>query len=103
MEIYKTKLFIYSWKKKQDYQQQSTGLESCLPDRPLLDITRITAELNTEYRSLFGVSCLRDKEIWTRGDVGIVKLYNLKGELVKSVKTVSGDKPADIVVMLAVI
>ena len=62
-------------KKKQDYQQQSTGLESCLPDRPLLDITLITAELNTEYRSLFGVS----------------------------VKTVSGNKPADIVVMLAVI
>ena len=46
------------------------------------------------------MSCLCDKKIWTRGDVGIMKLYNLKGELVKSVKTVSGNKPADIVVML---
>lgn len=60
----------------------------------------MAAELSTEYSTLFGVSCLRDKEVWARGNGGIMKLYYLKGELVKSVKTISGNKPSDIAVML---
>ena len=44
------------------------------------------------------MSCLSDEEIWTSGDNKIMKLYNLNGELLKSVQTKSGNIPRDIAV-----
>nr|XP_034315004.1 uncharacterized protein LOC117684955 [Crassostrea gigas] len=71
------------------------------PDRPLIDVPRIITEINTEYgesNGLFSVSCLRDEELWTRGQDNKMSLYNLQGELVKSVNTKSGYQPSDIAV-----
>lgn len=54
------------------------------PDRPLIDEQRVVKDINTQYTAsikLRGASCLN---VWTCGfDEQIMKLYNLKGELVK--------------------
>lgn len=57
------------------------------PDRPLIDEQRVVKDINTQYTAsikLRGASCLSDENVWTCGfDEQIMKLYNLKGELVK--------------------
>ena len=64
--------------------------------RPLLDVPHLVTEIPTMgYSELYHVSCLNDQEIWTSGDK-IMKLYSLQGELLKSVKTKSGNMPLDI-------
>ena len=44
------------------------------------------------------MSCLSDEEIWTSGDNKIMKLYNPKGEVLKSVQTKSGNDQTGIAV-----
>ncbi|XP_065938845.1 tripartite motif-containing protein 2-like [Magallana gigas] len=85
---------------EQVYTMESPGAESSPPDRPLIDVPRIITQINTKYGeyTLRDVSCLSDEEMWTRGDDKIMRLYNLSGELVKSVKTKSGNYPQDIAV-----
>uniref|UniRef100_K1RT36 Tripartite motif-containing protein 2 n=1 Tax=Magallana gigas TaxID=29159 RepID=K1RT36_MAGGI len=80
------------------YTMESPGAESSPPDRPLIDVPRIITQINTEYGQLFSVSCLSDEEMWTRGPDNIIRLYNLRGKLVKSVQTKSGNRPWDIAV-----
>ncbi|XP_065930063.1 E3 ubiquitin-protein ligase TRIM71-like [Magallana gigas] len=70
------------------------------PDRPLIDLPRITTEINTMYGNgelclLRSVSCLSDDDIWMCGSGNTVRLYNLQGELVQ---TKSGIVPWDIAV-----
>ncbi|XP_022298083.1 uncharacterized protein LOC111107264 [Crassostrea virginica] len=86
--------------KEQGYTVPSPGAESSPQARPLLDVPRVITDIPTtgyEY-DLYNVSCLSDEEIWTSGDNKIMKLYNLKGELLKSVQTKSGNEPQDIAV-----
>nr|XP_022305042.1 uncharacterized protein LOC111112037 isoform X1 [Crassostrea virginica] len=84
---------------EQGYTVPSPGAESSPPVRPLLDVPRLVTDIpTTGYGRLYNVSCLSDEEIWTSGGVKIMKLYNLKGELLKSVQTKSGDTPWDIAV-----
>nr|XP_034314991.1 E3 ubiquitin-protein ligase TRIM71-like [Crassostrea gigas] len=88
---------------EQVYTVDSPGAESSPPDRPLIDVyvPRIITQINTEYgdsNRLRSVSCLRDEELWTCGEDNKMRLYNLKGKLVKSVQTKSGSKPWDIAV-----
>ncbi|XP_052677137.1 tripartite motif-containing protein 2-like isoform X1 [Crassostrea angulata] len=87
------------------YTMESPGAESSPPDRPLIDVPRIITQINTGYPSigffnpLRSVSCLSDDKMWTCGYKDkIMILYNLSGELVKSVKTKSGHHPYDIAV-----
>nr|XP_034330766.1 E3 ubiquitin-protein ligase TRIM71-like [Crassostrea gigas] len=74
------------------------------PDRTLIDAPQIITEINTEYggflHGLLSVSCGSDEEVWTRGQDNEIRLYNLLGELVKSVQTKSGKKPYDIAATL---
>lgn len=72
------------------------------PDRPLIDEQRVVTDINTQYTAsikLRGASCLSDENVWTCSfDEKIMKLYNLKGELVKKkFKTKSGNSSCDIV------
>ncbi|XP_065939123.1 E3 ubiquitin-protein ligase TRIM71-like [Magallana gigas] len=80
------------------YTMESPGAESSPPDRPLIDVPRIITQIDTECRGLCSVSCLSDEEMWTCGGDNIMRLYNLRGELVKSVQTKSGIVPQDIAV-----
>uniref|UniRef100_K1S016 Uncharacterized protein n=1 Tax=Magallana gigas TaxID=29159 RepID=K1S016_MAGGI len=84
--------------KEHGYTMESPGAESSPPDRPLIDVPRIITQIDTKCRVLYSVSCLSDEEMWTRGDDNIMRLYNLSGELVKSVQTKSGNAPRDIAV-----
>ncbi|XP_078321373.1 uncharacterized protein LOC111115455 [Crassostrea virginica] len=88
-------LSIFSIKtEEQGYTMPSPEAESSPSARPLLDVPRLITDIPTYY--LYNVSCLSDEEIWTSGDNKIMKLYNLKGELLKSVKTKSGYQPEGI-------
>nr|XP_022304503.1 uncharacterized protein LOC111111680 isoform X1 [Crassostrea virginica]XP_022304504.1 uncharacterized protein LOC111111680 isoform X1 [Crassostrea virginica] len=69
-------------------------------DKTLSDKPQILIDIPTTGYGLglYNVSCLSDEEIWTRGNNKIMKLYNLKGKLLKSVQTKSGNWPRDIAV-----
>ncbi|XP_052706414.1 uncharacterized protein LOC128181889 [Crassostrea angulata] len=75
------------------------------PDRPLIDVPRIITEINTKYNGmiflnqLHSVSCASDKELWMCSLYkNKMRLYNVQGEIVKSVQTKSGNNPSDIAV-----
>ncbi|XP_065941362.1 E3 ubiquitin-protein ligase TRIM71-like [Magallana gigas] len=76
---------------EQDYSKPT-------PDRVLLKgVPHVITTIDTGYKELCGVSCLSDTGVWTRGWANNkMKLYNLQGELVKSVQTKSGNIPHDI-------
>nr|XP_019926616.2 uncharacterized protein LOC109619870 [Crassostrea gigas] len=79
----------------------STGAEFSHTDRAVIDESRIITSICTEYggsNGLRSVSCLSDDEVWTRGQDNMMRLYNLNGELVKSIQTRSGETPYDIAV-----
>ncbi|XP_078331346.1 uncharacterized protein LOC144625131 [Crassostrea virginica] len=56
-----------------------------------LDEPLILTDIQTEYKyGLESVTCLSDSELWTCGiDDNILRLYNLQGELLRSVQTKS--------------
>ncbi|XP_052707977.1 E3 ubiquitin-protein ligase TRIM71-like [Crassostrea angulata] len=73
------------------------------PLKPLLDEPRIISTIQTQYggysKCLTSVTCHSDKEIWTCSYSNkMMSLYNLQGELVKSVQTKSGNGPWGIAV-----
>ena len=76
---------------EQGYTVPSLGVKSSPSDRPLLDVPQLITELDTAYTYLYGVSCLGDEEIWTRGEDKNLTLYNMKGELLKFVLAKSED------------
>nr|XP_022333242.1 uncharacterized protein LOC111130453 [Crassostrea virginica] len=77
---------------------QQIGSLSELAITFLLDESRILTDIQTECRYLSSVSCLSDSELWTCGYDHILRLYNLQGELLRSVQTKSGIIPYDIAV-----
>lgn len=69
--------------------------------RPINHEPRVITEIVTEYGNsnpIRSVSCLNDEEIWMGGVEHIIRLYNLQGELLKSIETKSGKGPMDIAV-----
>ncbi|XP_065928092.1 E3 ubiquitin-protein ligase TRIM71-like [Magallana gigas] len=83
------------------YTMDSPGAESSPTDRPLIDVPRIITDINTEYgesNGLRSVSCLSDDEVWTSGTDNMMRLYNLHGNLMKSIQTKSGNIPYNITV-----
>nr|XP_022295163.1 uncharacterized protein LOC111105269 [Crassostrea virginica] len=78
---------------------QQIGSLSELAITFLLDEPEILTDIQTEYKTLHIVSCLSDSELWTCSyDDNIMRLYNLQGELLRSVQTISGNMPDDIAV-----
>ncbi|XP_061177620.1 uncharacterized protein LOC133186381 [Saccostrea echinata] len=65
------------------------------PIKSLLDEPELITTIDTGLR-LLSISCLSDEEIWTRGKDNMMRLYNLQGELLKSIKTRSENTPRDI-------
>ncbi|XP_062586493.1 tripartite motif-containing protein 5-like [Saccostrea cucullata] len=66
------------------------------PVKPLLDEPELITTIDTGYNALYSVTCLGEEEIWTSGNDEIMKLYNLKGKLLKSIQTKSG-KISDVI------
>ncbi|XP_078331297.1 uncharacterized protein LOC111137729 [Crassostrea virginica] len=78
---------------------QQIGSLSELAITFLLDEPRIITDIQTKYRNLESVLCLSDSELWTcGGHANIMGLYNLQGELLRSVQTKSGNFPWEIAV-----
>ena len=81
-------------------------LKITYPARPFITEPRIISNISIEFgtdkskhNAFLSVSCLSDSKFWTCGyDDKIMRLYNLQGELVKSVQTISGNMPYDIAV-----
>nr|XP_022308261.1 uncharacterized protein LOC111114267 [Crassostrea virginica] len=93
------RISYYQKTEEQGYTLPSPGAESSLPARSLLDVSHLVTDIPTiGYDCIFNVSCLSDEEIWTRGNNNIMKLYNMKGQLLRSVLTKSGNLPEDIAV-----
>ena len=73
------------------------GAESSPPDRPLLETPFLITELKTGYDDdQYSISSLGDEDIWIRGNDEFIKLYNLQGKILKSIRTKSGNVPEDI-------
>ncbi|XP_052702911.1 E3 ubiquitin-protein ligase TRIM71-like [Crassostrea angulata] len=68
------------------------------PDRSIMGVPQVITTIDTGYDYLHGVTCLNDTEIWTRGYDNMMKLFNLQGERVESIRTKSGNRPHDIAV-----
>ncbi|XP_078330982.1 uncharacterized protein LOC144624830 [Crassostrea virginica] len=83
---------------REQIHQQIGSLLKLAITYPLLDEPTILTDIHTEYGYLRSVSCLSESELWTCGDNNILGLYNLQGELLRSVQTKSGNAPRDIVV-----
>ncbi|XP_052699399.1 uncharacterized protein LOC128176918 [Crassostrea angulata] len=83
-----------------DCPLDSLAAESSSPGRPFTDAPLIIADINTDCGkwNLRSVSCLSDEEIWTCGEDNIMRLYNLRGELLKSTKINPSNIPQDIAV-----
>eukprot|EP00105_Crassostrea_gigas_P042489 XP_019926637.1 PREDICTED: uncharacterized protein LOC109619881 [Crassostrea gigas] len=102
---------LQSINKEQFYQQLGVLSQSSIKtdehyytinsslDRPLIDVPQIITEINTEYTRLHSVSCVNDENIWTCSMFyDKMRLYNVQGDLVKSVQTKSRKGPWDIAV-----
>ncbi|XP_034306829.2 tripartite motif-containing protein 3-like [Magallana gigas] len=75
------------------------GAESSPPDNKLMDGQQIITTIKTKhgfFNELHGVSCLDDDNIWVCGGCKIMRLYNLRGQLLKTIETKSGKNPKDI-------
>lgn len=83
-------------RQENDYKMEITGAASPSLDirrSPLLDQPKVVTTIDTDFEHLFSVTCSIDDQIWARGDSNIIKLYNLQGELLKSIRTKSGHDP----------
>ncbi|XP_062616911.1 tripartite motif-containing protein 2-like [Saccostrea cucullata] len=80
------------------YTTETPEAISCPPVKPLLDEPELNTTINTGYGLLYSVTSLSDEEIWTCGNDKTLKLYNIKGKLLKSIQTKSGNELSDIAV-----
>ncbi|XP_056005905.1 uncharacterized protein LOC125658607 [Ostrea edulis] len=83
---------------EQGYTMKSAETASSPPVKSLLDEPRVTATIDTGNNRLFSVSCLGEEKVWTCGDNEIMKLFRLRGKLLTSIKTKSGNWPHAIAV-----
>nr|XP_022308265.1 uncharacterized protein LOC111114271 [Crassostrea virginica] len=70
---------------EQGYTAPSSEDGSSHPARPLLDVPRLIADIPTSgYDYLYNVTSPSDEKISTRGNNEIMKLYNMKGEVLEN-------------------
>ncbi|XP_062592828.1 uncharacterized protein LOC134254321 [Saccostrea cucullata] len=80
------------------YIMKTPEAASCPPIQPLIDEPELIITIDAGYDPLYSVTRLSDEEIWTCGEDKIMKLYNLQGQLLKTIQTKSGNIPCDIAV-----
>lgn len=82
---------------EQGYILKPTRVLSFLLDRTLIDVPRIIANTDIQ-QGLRKVSCVDNDQFWTCGLDKFMRLYNVYGELVKTIQTDSGTMPMDVAV-----
>lgn len=83
-------------KEERVYTEKTTEGTSSSSFKPLMDKPSIITTINSKHSSLYNVACLGDDNIWTSGDDNIMNLFNIQGELQKSIKNNSNNRPFDI-------
>ncbi|XP_048754437.2 uncharacterized protein LOC125665698 [Ostrea edulis] len=68
------------------------------PPKKPMENPEIVTTTNTGYENLRSVSCLSEEEFWTSALVSDMKCFNVDGTVIDSIKTNSGERPADIAV-----
>nr|XP_034317875.1 tripartite motif-containing protein 45-like [Crassostrea gigas] len=84
-----------------EYIRNAQGADTSASYKPLIDKPRMIKDIYTDYEKqnqVRSVSCLSGEHVWTSCFDNIMRLYNLQGELVKSVKTRPRNFPRDIAV-----
>ncbi|XP_062572287.1 uncharacterized protein LOC134234249 isoform X2 [Saccostrea cucullata] len=76
------------------YKLQTPGTST----RELLEEPKLITTIDTGYDKLRCVTCLSEEEIWTSGQIGDMKCFNIQGSLIETIKTKSGEWPMDIAV-----
>ncbi|XP_062607416.1 uncharacterized protein LOC134269213 [Saccostrea cucullata] len=71
------------------YTMKTLEAASFPPIKPLLDEPELITTIDTGYDCLYSVSCFSDEEIWTCGEDKLIKLYELQGNLLRSIKAKS--------------
>ncbi|XP_052676186.1 uncharacterized protein LOC128157653 [Crassostrea angulata] len=66
--------------------------------RELLDEPELVATIQTGCEKLLGVTCLDEDGVWTDECTNKIKCFNIKGSLLQTIGTKSGQYPNDIVV-----
>nr|XP_022327864.1 uncharacterized protein LOC111127123 [Crassostrea virginica] len=87
--------------KEQIHQQIGSLSKLALkyPVRTIIRKPRIITDIQTKYGNILrSMSSLNDSKLWTCADDDIIRLYNQKGELLRSVQTISKSQPEDIAV-----
>lgn len=56
-------------------------------DKPLINEPRIVTAISTDCTPLLSVSCVNNENVWACCRDGVIRMYNLQGELVKSIQT----------------
>lgn len=80
----------------------SQGAESDLFDKPLTDEPKILTEIKTQYGFFSQLRCISlvgDEDFWICGSDKIMRLYNIRSELLKTTETKTGNMPEDIAVI----
>lgn len=88
-----------SIKKEEDYVLNFPDAESSLDGISVSEEPNVVTYIHTNYgiaNKLRSVTALTETEIWTCGEDKTMKLYNLQGELIKSIQTKSKNTPSDI-------
>ncbi|XP_062598826.1 uncharacterized protein LOC134260271 [Saccostrea cucullata] len=98
LEMFGSLSALFITTEEHGYTMKTPEAVSCPQVKPLLDEPELITTIDTVYDSPYSVTCLRDEGIWTCGEDKIMKLYNLQGKLLKSIKTKSGNSPRDIAV-----
>lgn len=83
-------------KEERVYTEKTTEGTSSSSFKPLMDEPSIITTINSKHSSLYNVACLGDDNIWTSGDDNIMNLFNIQGELRKSIKNNPNNRPIDI-------
>lgn len=78
-----------------DYLMPVTFPAERLPNNEALIITSVSTDYGVP-NGLHSVSSFNDEEFWTCGQDSIMRLYNLQGKLLNSIKTTSKNDPCDI-------
>ena len=63
-----------------------------------MDVPEVLNTIKTGHEFLRNVTCLNDEQIWTSGEAGDIKCFNIQGVLQKLIKIKSGEFPYDIAV-----
>lgn len=80
------------------YKNQTLSAALSPTDRQLICEPLTIATIPTEIDDLTNVAYLGDENLWTSGQGNKMMLYNLRGELVRSIRTKSQNWPEDIAV-----